>query len=122
MRPMPTRRGARHETNAKRITSIGVTVAKISPKRCGGARVWKEYAFCSEKTHFGLHCEENTLSNGESVFRACGRQNALSKGSEILLQNNEGAIGPRALPLDLVAGPGCQRPGWLTGRVHWSAA
>ena len=36
MGPMPTRRGARNKDNAKRIISIGVTVMKIRPKRCGG--------------------------------------------------------------------------------------
>src|SRR4051812_884975 len=53
IQPMPTRRGARRETNAKRIASFGFTVAKISPKRCGGARVRLEYAFQNRKRTLG---------------------------------------------------------------------
>ena len=75
---MPTRRRTRYESNAKRIASFGLTDAKIWPKRCGGGWDRLEYAFYSEKTHFGLPAVENTLSSGEGVFRACERQNTLS--------------------------------------------
>ena len=84
MKLIPTRRGARYETNAKRIASFGLMVAKISPKRCGGARVWVEYAFPKLKAYFGPEQKQNTLSVRENAFRAEETQNTPSLSEDVL--------------------------------------
>src|SRR4051812_17238561 len=72
MKPMPTRRGARYETNTKRINPFGLTVAKIFAKRYRGWMIWVEYAFQKLKAYFGPQKEEMRFLCGKAYF---GQQN-----------------------------------------------
>src|SRR4051812_36609290 len=99
MGPMPTRRGARKQTNAKRITAFGLTVAEISMKRCGGA-IWVEMHFPEQKTYFGFAQGKNTPLIRGSVFWAEENGNTLSFYRK--------RITPGAPPLNCHAGSGCQ--------------